>query len=226
MHTDNALLRTKQFYDAYGQAYDRQTSAFHEVIAYPRFLDCLKRAGPLIGIRILDLGCGSGRFVRLLGEQGADAHGIEVSGEQVQASQTPHVIEGAMESLPYLEQWFDTLVSYHSVNYLPPEALMSAIEEQRRVLKPGGCVYHACMPPESSVTKLALEKGLPITPYTEAELRDLFAGHGFEAVSFHEWYAPHGLLHHIAPETDNDGRKMLELFYAEPYALLLTALRP
>jgi hypothetical protein len=75
------------------------------------------------------------------------------------------------------------------------------------------------------VTRLALDSGVPLTPYTRTELRELFADRGFGSVMFQEWYAPPILLNRIALQTDETGRKMLQTFFSEPYALLLTAVR-
>lgn len=228
--THELLARTKQLYDAHGQAYDRQTRAFANEIAYPKLVECLKwRMGALKGVRILDVGCGSGELVRMLTTFGANAHGIELSGTQAAAARNggAAVIEGSMTALPYLEDWFEVVVSFHALNYLPPELVSTALAEASRVLVPRGLLCHACLPSEAKEPVRLPFFGDEVTlyPYSKETLARLFAESGFCDITFQEMFAPHVLLNEVATDTDEVGRMLIQRFYAEPYALLVSAIR-
>jgi SAM-dependent methyltransferase len=88
----------------------------------------------------LDVGCGEGRFCRML-----DAHGVTVIG----IDPTPALIAAARhrdthgayvqaeaERLPFRDQRFDLVVSYLSLIDIPD--VPAAISEMARVLTPGG----------------------------------------------------------------------------------------
>lgn len=88
----------------------------------------------------LDIGCGEGRFVRMLGEAGFRVSGIDPTARLIAAAQAKdpqgdyHVC-GA-EALPFADAAFDLCVSYLSL--IDIELLDQAIGEAARVIKPGG----------------------------------------------------------------------------------------
>jgi SAM-dependent methyltransferase len=88
----------------------------------------------------LDVGCGEGRFCRML-----QGHGLRVTGLDPTASlialaraRDPDgtYVEGAAEALPFPDAAFDLVVSYLSLINI--EDIARAIPEMSRVLKPGG----------------------------------------------------------------------------------------
>ena len=88
----------------------------------------------------LDIGCGEGRFVRMLSAAGFRATGIDPTAPLIAAAQSKdpggdyHVC-GA-EALPFADASFDLCVSYLSL--IDIELLDQAIAEAARVTKPGG----------------------------------------------------------------------------------------
>jgi SAM-dependent methyltransferase len=88
----------------------------------------------------LDIGCGEGRFVRMLGAAGFAVSGIDPTARLIAAAQDKHP-EGdyhvcGAEALPFADAAFDLCVSYLSL--IDIEQLDQAIAEAARVTRPGG----------------------------------------------------------------------------------------
>lgn len=133
-------------YDMVGSQYDCDTNAFNTEVAYPRLIETLRHdLRTLVGKSILDVGCGSGRLVRMLKDEGAHGEGIDLSSRQVETGKERglNLVEGSMLELPYPDEMFDATVSYHSFNYLRRHEQRRALAEQYRVLKSGGTLVLA-----------------------------------------------------------------------------------
>ncbi len=93
----------------------------------------------------LDVGCGEGRFCRLLRDRGIAAIGVDPTGPLIMAARSrdpsgEYVIAGA-EALPFDADTFDLVVSYLSL--IDIAELEQAIAEMVRVLAPGGMLLIA-----------------------------------------------------------------------------------
>jgi len=95
--------------------------------------------------RALDVGCGEGRFCRMLREEGIEAIGIEPTRALREAAQDRDsegcYIDATAESIPFPEGSFDLVVSYLSL--IDIEGLEDGIGEMARVLRPGGSLLIA-----------------------------------------------------------------------------------
>src|ERR1051325_1458610 len=88
--------------------------------------------------RILDVGCGTGANLELLGEYG-DAEGVDVSPEALsfwRARGLANVRQGAAEKLPFADESFDLVTGLDVVEHLDDD--VAGLKEMHRVLKPGG----------------------------------------------------------------------------------------
>jgi SAM-dependent methyltransferase len=103
------------------------------------------RHAPLrTGVRALELGCGTGVFLRRVASSGASIRGIDLTSElltqaRAQLCDFPNVSldRGNAEQLPYRSDRFDAVYGSSILHHLDLEA---ALAEAFRVLRPGGRV--------------------------------------------------------------------------------------
>ncbi len=121
-----------------------------QVMRYP-FGDLVSRVlrlhpGGGRGLRVLELGCGTGNNLVFLAKEGFETHGIEgsktacakarafVSAQGVQAA----IVEGDFVGLPYPDAHFDLIIDRESVCHNRKAAIAETAKEVRRCLKSGG----------------------------------------------------------------------------------------
>jgi SAM-dependent methyltransferase len=88
--------------------------------------------------RILDVGCGTGANLQMLGGYGV-AEGVDVSEEALEfcrARGLAQVKHGAAESLPWEDASFDLVTGLDVVEHLDDD--LAGLKEMARVLRPGG----------------------------------------------------------------------------------------
>jgi len=93
----------------------------------------------------LDVGCGEGRFCRMLKSRGVDAVGVDPTSALIAVARTRDAhgryVKATGERLPFREAAFDLVVSYLSLIDIPD--VEAAVPEMARVLKPGGTLLIA-----------------------------------------------------------------------------------
>ena len=93
----------------------------------------------------LDVGCGEGRFCRMLKQNGLKITGVDPTPKLIAAARARDVdgtyIEAPAEKLPFLDASFDLVISYLSLIDIPD--VQAAIHEMARVLRPGGALLIA-----------------------------------------------------------------------------------
>ena len=99
----------------------------------------LKYFGDLTDKCVLDVGCGKGRFARVLGERfpGAEIWGLDISEEMLRF--VPAAIRtraGSMTELPFATSTFDCVYATESLEHAVE--IERAVREMCRVLKPRG----------------------------------------------------------------------------------------
>jgi ubiquinone/menaquinone biosynthesis C-methylase UbiE len=141
--------------------------------------------------RVLDIGCGSGWATRLLADYAVHGRvtGIDISDEMVnlarESSQTYANVDfevGSAEQLPFADNEFSHAFSMESLYYY--KNIPKALDEIRRVLKPGG-LFTAVVDLywESEASHHWIETlNVPVQLLSAAEYRSLFEAAGFKEV--------------------------------------------
>jgi len=99
----------------------------------------LETFGDLAGRRVLDAGCGKGRFARVLAGEHPQAriHAMDIALAMLQFVQPPlHPCAGSLTALPYADGAFDALYATESLEHAVN--IEGAVAELCRVVKPGG----------------------------------------------------------------------------------------
>ncbi len=119
----------------------RLADAAYESERLARLERALER--PIRGLRVLNLGCGTGGFNVAAEAAGALVSGVDVDPEAVAIARartsSARIIRAAAESLPFRDASFDLV---HCVSTLEHVADSTrALREAARVLRPGGALY-------------------------------------------------------------------------------------
>jgi SAM-dependent methyltransferase len=95
--------------------------------------------------KALDVGCGEGRFCRMLGEAGVKTVGIDPTAQLLEMAKRRDASGdyrlGRAEQLDFADRSFDLVVSY--ITLVDIADFRAAIREMARVLKPGGSILIA-----------------------------------------------------------------------------------
>jgi len=98
-------------------------------------------------LTVLDAGCGSGRYLRVLGERGANAIGMDLSRAMLERARetTTRIARADLRALPFDAMSFDLVVCGLALGDLAEIEL--ALTEIARVLRPGGRVIYSVVHP-------------------------------------------------------------------------------
>jgi len=106
-----------------------------------------------IGKKVLDIGCGTGIWVKYAAECGAKSvDGFDISLDMVKKAQKTtagfgnvNVSVGDVANMPYGDNTFDLALSFFVTCTLPVEAFIKHFKELHRVLTPGGKAVVVCI---------------------------------------------------------------------------------
>src|SRR5689334_20303197 len=99
--------------------------------------------------RLLEVGCGTGHWVRLVRDEGLDGRGLEPSRDMIararEAVGAGALVRGRAEALPWAEASFDRVFSINAIHHYDDGA--GFVREAARVLAPGGALMVVSMDP-------------------------------------------------------------------------------
>jgi malonyl-CoA O-methyltransferase len=158
VNTDNSIapnptpaverLPTREGYDRWSVCYDEEDNPLI-ALEEPKVVELL---GDVSGLRILDLGCGTGRHALRLAAAGANVTAIDFSeGMLAQARKRAGDLQidfrahDLTQPLPFADAAFDRIICGLVLDHIPqPQPLFA---EMRRVCTPAGCAVISVMHP-------------------------------------------------------------------------------
>jgi ubiquinone/menaquinone biosynthesis C-methylase UbiE len=139
-----ASAKTQQaHYDAIANAYIANL-AYPHTLEYSAYLDSalLKRLDAVEGYCVLEVCCGQGDALKLIGSKLGNSVGLDVSHSMLKAAQAVHsdekfaFVQGDATHMPLADSCFDMVVMLGGIHHVPERAAL--FSEVFRVLKPGG----------------------------------------------------------------------------------------
>jgi ubiquinone/menaquinone biosynthesis C-methylase UbiE len=139
-------LRTE--YDAWHERVF-EANREHEDASSPWYQLVREKIGSVAGLRVLEVACGRGGFVRELARNGARVTGCDFSFsalrvaraklDDVRGGVAATLVHGDAQCLPFADASFDLIVSCETIEHLPD--VQAAIREMHRVARPGGKLF-------------------------------------------------------------------------------------
>ncbi|MDD5433225.1 MAG: class I SAM-dependent methyltransferase, partial [Candidatus Pacebacteria bacterium] len=110
------------------------------------------------GDKVLDLGCGNGRFVNIIKEKGGEYFGTDVSVNLIDIAKKNYPNENFQATqplkLPFADNYFDVIYSIAVLHHIPSrEFRLEFLQEAKRVLKTGGIVALTAWRPKDKQEK-------------------------------------------------------------------------
>ncbi|MCQ3930337.1 MAG: biotin synthase [Chloroflexi bacterium] len=134
-HSFQTLL-SQSAYAQWAKTYPAEAHNLLMQVEQTALLDLLP---PLQDKRVLDLGCGTGRWGKLALANGAtDVIGLDNSLPMLQAGILETIAQAEMSNLPLASNSIDVMLCGLAMGHLTPTAMRRAISEMGRALKPGG----------------------------------------------------------------------------------------
>jgi ubiquinone/menaquinone biosynthesis C-methylase UbiE len=94
---------------------------------------------------ILDVGCGTGEYIRRANELGFTASGLEPADAMRAAAFNKNpgatIVSGVATELPFPDESFDLVICIEVLRYLDRSDIRQALRQIHRVLRPGGTMF-------------------------------------------------------------------------------------
>ena len=160
----------------------------------------LDAVGDVARRKVIDLGCGEGRFSRMLAERGAEVTGVDLCRPLIEFARNHRVsneayLIGDMEDLQEVPgDEFDLAVSYITLVDVPD--MQSAVREAYRVLQPCGRFVVCNLHPMISASPGWIKQGslklhYPVDRYFHEGERDISQREDQPWTSFHRTLSTH-----------------------------------
>ncbi|MFQ5952794.1 MAG: class I SAM-dependent methyltransferase [Candidatus Omnitrophota bacterium] len=145
MNAHEIKNKTSEKFSEWAEEYDRsllQGLVFRQ--SHDMFLSQIKSHPEIDKLRVLDVGCGTGKFISSLLDQsgGIKLDGVDISPDMIKVASSKFEKDnvnfkvGDVENLPYENSMFDIVTCCHSFHHYPDQR--KAVSEMYRVLKKTG----------------------------------------------------------------------------------------
>ena len=174
-----------RLYEAYASQHAGYGDAVATALIYRR--DIRPWLPPPAAGPVIDIGCGLGELVKLLFADGYDAHGVDVSPEQVEfahASRLDQVRHGDYrDALAQSPSYFAAVTATDLLEHLTKDEVLETFDRVAQALTPGG-VFVARVPNAVSPLGGHIRYGdfTHESSYTDRSVRQLAAAAGFRSV--------------------------------------------
>lgn len=135
-YAEYLVKKTKDDYNLIAEDFSRKREMIWKELSF-------LRDQVIAGEKILDLGCGNGRFIELFKEQNIEYFGLDNSERLIEIAKKRYP-RGKFQiadafNLPFPDNFFDKVFSIAVLHHIPSDQYRTRfLEEVRRVLKPGG----------------------------------------------------------------------------------------
>lgn len=174
------IAETQRTYDLITAEYARRTAAAWSHLA--NHISVLGASLPP-GSVVADVGCGPGRDIVLLREQGFRVIGIDLSLGQLRTSGLPGVAQADMRQLPLRTRSADAIWCQAALLHIPRMAVPVVLAEFARAVRPGGALYLSVVEGDGEgfeiASKYDSERRRWFTLHRESDLTALLAMAGF-----------------------------------------------
>lgn len=145
---------SEQFYRAFEDKHRGSRALIKTRLSvYLPFVEPLLKIYPQA--QAIDLGCGRGEWLELLGEIGFQVRGVDMDEGMLEACHSLNLNAELVDALTALRELPDTsqaIVSgFHLVEHIPFEVLLALVVEAKRVLIPGGLLIFETPNPENLI---------------------------------------------------------------------------
>jgi tRNA (uracil-5-)-methyltransferase TRM9 len=147
------------------------------------------------GDKVLDLGCGNGRWYRIFKEKKVDYFGLDNSEKLIEIAKEnfpeAKFFVGDALNLPFQDNFFDKVYSIALLHHIPSEDFrIKVLKEAKRVLKPGGILILTCWKIHRLREILALLKYtfLKIIRKSKLDFKDFFVPWGKKMLRYYHFF--------------------------------------
>lgn len=136
-YAEYLMNKTRQDYNLVAERFSSYRKAIWQEFEF-LFDDYLKK-----GDRVLDVGCGNGRFYEIIQKTGADYTGIDISEKLIEIAKKKFpkgkfFVGDALE-MPFADNYFDTVYAIALLHHIPSRDFrLKVLNEAKRVLKKNG----------------------------------------------------------------------------------------
>ena len=159
----------------------------------PTYEAALDRVGIGADQRVLEVGCGSGVFLRAAADRGAAVTGVDSSGRLVELARRrapeAELMVGDLQALPFDDDSFDVVFASNLLEHLERPAATALLAGARRVLRPGGRLV-LVQPNFRLDPGRYFDDFTHVAIYTDRSLHDYLVSEGWEVTHLEPRFLP------------------------------------